>query len=244
MNTEEYACMRAVEDSHWWYGGLHALVTGAVARHLKAGAPVVDVGCGTGGMAARLPTGYPVTGLDLAPEAVAFCRERGMTRLAQADAGQLPVGEGVADGVLLLDVLYHMGVPDRAAVLREAYRILRPGGVVVLNVPAYQWLYSSHDVAVHTAHRFTRGEINGLLREAGFEIVQSTYWNSLLLPAIIACRVARKWLPERGSDLESDTPGWVNGVLGGLLAVERTLMPCCSLPAGLSIFVVARRPGQ
>lgn len=244
MNTEEYACMRAVEDSHWWYGGLHALVTRAIARHLKAGAPVVDVGCGTGGMAARLPTGYAVTGLDLAPEAVAFCKERGMTRLAQADAGHLPLAAVVAEGVLLLDVLYHTGVPDRAAVLREAHRILRPGGLVVLNVPAYQWLYSSHDVAVHTAHRFTRGEINGLLREAGLEVVESTYWNSLLLPAIVACRVVRKWLPERGSDLDPHTPSWVNGLLGGILAVERRVMCCCSWPAGLSIFVVARRPSQ
>lgn len=244
MNTEEYACMRAVEDTHWWYRGLHALVSRAVGRHLSSGAPVVDVGCGTGGMAARLESAYVITGVDLAPEAVAFCRERGMTRVAQADAGQLPLAGEVAEGVLLLDVLYHAGVPDRAAVLREAYRIVRPGGIVVLNVPAYQWLYSSHDVAVHTAHRFTRGEINGLLREVGFEIVQSSYWNSLLLPAIVACRVGRKWLPERGSDLDPHTPDWVNRVLGGLLAFERQVMACCAWPAGLSILVVARRPSQ
>ena len=163
-----------------------------------------------------------------------------MIRLARADAGHLPLSNEVADVALLLDVLYHSDVGDRLGVLEEVRRILRPGGLVLINVPAYQWLYSSHDVAVHTARRFTRGKINGLLREAGFEILSSSYWNSLLLPAIVALRMVRRWLPERGSDLNPDTPGWVNRLLGAVLRVERRWMAWGTLPAGLSIFVVAQ----
>ncbi len=242
MNTEEYGCMRAVEDSHWWYGALHALVLDACHRHAPREAALVDVGCGTGGMAVRLDAAYRVTGLDLSAEALAFCKVRGMARIAQADAGHLPLADAGVDGALLLDVLYHSAVDDRAGVLEEMRRILRPGGLVIINVPAYQWLYSSHDVAVHTAHRFTRSEINGLLLDVGFEILSSSYWNSLLLPVIVAVRLMLRWLPDRGSDLNPDTPGWVNRTLGAVLRLERRWMAWGSLPAGLSIFVVARTP--
>jgi SAM-dependent methyltransferase len=242
VNTEEYGCMRTVEDSHWWYGGLHALVLDACERHAPKPALVADIGCGTGGMAAQLDPALRVIGLDLAQEALVFCQERGMDQLARADAGHLPLSDDAADVALLLDVLYHSDVANRGQVLEEVGRILRPGGLMLINVPAYQWLYSSHDVAVHTARRFTRGEINGLLREAGFEIVSSSYWNSLLLPAIVAFRLVLRWLPDRGSDLNPDTPRWVNRLLGAVLRVERRWMRLASLPAGLSIFVVARAP--
>lgn len=240
MKQEEYACMRAVEDRHWWYAGLHALVLDALRRHGAPGGVVADIGCGTGGMSAKLDT-HPVAGIDLSPEALRISAERGLRRLARADAVHLPLADNVADIALLLDLLYHSAVTDRVGVLKEAYRILRPGGVVLVNVPAYQWLYSSHDVAVHTAHRFTRREINSLLREAGFEMVRSSYWNTVLLPAIVACRLVLRWLPDRGSDLNPNTPGWVNSVLGGVLCAERGVMRVAGLPAGLSIFVVARK---
>ena len=242
MKPEEYACMRAVEDNHWWYRALHRLVLDACARYAPEKAHIVDVGCGTGGMAAHLMENHRVTGLDIAPEAVVFCQQRGMGRLVRADAGRLPVDDGVADVVLLLDVLYHSQVPDRAGVLAEARRIAKPGGIIIINVPAYQWLYSSHDVAVHTAHRFTRGEINRLVKGADLEIATSTYWNSLLLPAIVACRMVFRFLPDRGSDLDPDTPAWINNTLGALMALERSWMNVSNLPAGVSIFIVGRVP--
>jgi ubiquinone/menaquinone biosynthesis C-methylase UbiE len=242
VNTEEYGCMRTVEDTHWWYRGLHTLVIDAVNRWGAENGQIADVGCGTGGMAAKLTDKFVVTGLDYSPEALAFCRERDMERVARADAANIPLADDSVDIVLLLDVLYHGGVPDRGKVLQEAKRILRPGGVIIINVPAYQWLYSSHDVAVHTAHRFTRGEMNTLLKDAGFKILSSSYWNSVLLPAIVACRLVLRWLPERGSDLNPNIPGWINRTLGLILKIERRCIRSVQLPAGLSIFSVAQMP--
>ncbi len=243
MNTEEYACMRAVEDAHWWYRGLHTLALQALARHAPTASRIVDIGCGTGGMAARLPSGLLGAALDFNPGALAFCRERGIGPLLRGDASVLPFADATFDIALLLDVLYHKNVGEPDRVLREVRRVLVPGGAVVINVPAYQWLYSSHDVAVQTGRRFTRGQINGLLREAGFDVIESSYWNTALFPAICAVRLLRRWIPPGTSDVKAGNP-IINRLLGGLLALERACMRCCSLPFGVSVFVVARRRAE
>ncbi|MBL7645799.1 MAG: class I SAM-dependent methyltransferase [Candidatus Hydrogenedentes bacterium] len=239
MNTEEYACMRAVEDAHWWYRGLHTLVLHALARHAPSASRIVDIGCGTGGMASRLFGKRLVAALDFNPDALTFCRARGIVPLVRGDGTSLPIATGCADVALVLDVLYHKNVADPGRVLSELRRVLTPGGVVVINVPAYQWLYSSHDVAVQTGRRFTRGQINGLLREAGFDVVESTYWNTALFPAICAVRLLRRWVPPGTSDVKAGNL-IINRLLGALLAVERACMRWRPLPFGVSVFVVAR----
>lgn len=239
VNTEEYACMRAVEDTHWWYQGLHALVLRAIARHCPVAARIGDIGCGTGGMAVRLPGRQLVAALDFNLGALTICRERGIGPLLRGDASALPFADAAFDAALMLDVLYHKNVGEPDRVLREIRRVLSPGGVVIINVPAYQWLYSSHDVAVQTGRRFTRGQINRLLREAGFEVVESSYWNTALFPAICAVRLVRRWIPPGASDVKAGSP-LVNGLLGALLALERACTQIIPLPFGVSIFVVAR----
>jgi SAM-dependent methyltransferase len=239
VNTEEYACMRAVEDAHWWYRGLHTLVLQALARHAPTAARIVDIGCGTGGMGSRLSGKRLVAALDFNPDALTFCRARGIVPLVRGDGTSLPIATGCADVALVLDVLYHKNVAEPGRVLSELRRVLAPGGVVVINVPAYQWLYSSHDVAVQTGRRFTRGQINGLLSEAGFDVIKSSYWNTALFPAICAVRLLRRWVPPGTSDVKEGNPT-INRLLGALLAMERACMRCCSLPFGVSVFVVAR----
>lgn len=239
VNTEEYACMRAVEDTHWWYRGLHTLAGRALKHHGPKAPRIVDIGCGTGGMAARLPDEFLIAALDYDAGALTFCAERGIGPLLRGDASALPFAESCFDVALMLDVLYHKNVAEPAQVLREVRRVLAPGGVVVINVPAYRWLYSSHDVAVQTGRRFTRGEITRMLREAGFEVVQSSYWNTALFPAVCAVRLLRRWIPPGTSDVKAGS-AMVNRVLGGVLALERACMRCTSLPFGVSVFVVAR----
>ena len=240
MNSEEYGCMRAVEDSHWWYRGLHALVLRTLDRHGSSKTRIVDIGCGTGGMAAQLNPNMLKAALDFNPDALGYCRSRGIRRMLRGDASTLPFADGSADAALILDVLYHKHITEPLAVLREVRRVLMPGGIVVINVPAYQWLYSSHDVAVHTGRRFTRGGINGLLRDAGFQVLESSYWNTALFPAICAVRLLRRWAPPGTSDVKAGSP-LVNKVLGALLALERACMALFPLPFGVSIFVVAIR---
>ncbi len=245
MNPVEYETMFRVEDTHWWYQNLHALLETALQRFLAPAANpacLLDIGCGTGAALQRLQPLGTAHGLDISTEAIACCRRRGLDRLCRASALDLPYATGSFDAAVLFDVFCHRQVPDAMLPLREAHRVLRPGGVAIANVPAYQWLYSSHDEAVHTARRFTRKEVLALLREAGFEIAYASHWNTLLFPPIVAVRLARRWLAPAESDLEGARDGLVNKLLNALLGCERRLMQRTPLPFGLSIFVVARKP--
>ncbi|HOV75407.1 MAG TPA: class I SAM-dependent methyltransferase [Candidatus Hydrogenedentes bacterium] len=244
MNREEYAIMFATEDRHWWYAGLRAMLDGAWRRHLCIRNPLVlDAGCGTGatlqwiaGRTSRQPVGF-----DISPDAMRFCRQRGLAGLVQASVLAMPFSEAEFDAVVSLDVLYHRNVPDRMRALAAIFSALKPGGFLILNLPAYGWLRSSHDEAVHTAHRFTRGECVEMLRAAGFEVLQATYWNTLLFPAIVATRLWRKMRPPADSDLAP--PGaMANRLFGAVLGIERKMAGLFPLPFGLSVFTVARKP--
>jgi SAM-dependent methyltransferase len=143
--------------------------------------------------------------------------------------------------VISCDVLCHAGVTDKRAALRELTRVLKPGGLLMLNLPAYPWLLSSHDLAVHNDRRFTRGEVLGLLREQALTPLRATYWNSLLFLPIAMIRCWRKFRPAKHSDLDDETSPWINNCLSALLAMEGALIRLMPLPLGLSIFFVGRR---
>ena len=135
-------------------------------------------------------------------------------------------------------------VADPAQALREACRILKPGGVLLLNLPAYEWLHSAHDEAVHTARRFTRKSVRQLVAQTPLELRWMSHWNSLLFPALILIRLLRKARPQRGSDLDTPLDGPLNTVLKTLLAMEQNLLLRQPLPFGLSIFAVLQRPAR
>ena len=241
MNREEYSIMARVEDAHWWYAGLRGMIRAHWARYGTEGSRILDVGCGTGANAQMLSKFGDVVGLDISPEALVFSRGRGLRDLERAGLPHLPHPDEAFDAALLMDVLYHRAVPHKAEALREVCRVLKPGGIVLINVPAYEWLRSSHDRAIHTDHRFTRGEMVVLLEEAGFEIERATYWNSILFPAVVAVRLLRKFSDAETSDLDGYTSGISGMLFGLLLKFERGLMRHFPLPLGTSIFVVARK---
>lgn len=239
MEPAEYDRMRAAESSHWWYRGLRALVR----QHLPANASrVLDAGCGTGAQLADLGARQGI-GIDAAPLALAHCRARGLTALAQASVAALPFADNCFDAVVSLDVLYHRAVGDPVVALREYRRVLRPGGVLILNVPAYAWLHSRHDEAIHTGRRFTRGALVRLVQDAGLEIRRATYWNTVLFPAIATLRLVGKARAQSRSDLEVP-PGPAQQRIGsGALAIERRLLRRMDFPFGLSVFVLASKAG-
>lgn len=241
MNVEEYALMAKVEDRHWWYAGLrrHIALVWRRFGHGQAGR-ALDVGCGTGANMASLPAALVATGVDLSPHALEHCRHRELPRLAQADARQLPFPDGHFDFALLMDVLYHREVPDKVGTLRELGRVLKPSGLLCLNVPAYQWLYSSHDRIIHTDRRFVRGEIVSMLHEAGFDCLWATYWNTALFPPIVLVRLWRKLFPLEGSDLTDEPSAIMSRIFGLALTLERAALRIMPLPFGLSILAVAR----
>ena len=242
MKIDEYETMFRVEDRHWWYVGLRGMMTECWRRHMTAEHPrILDAGCGTGAnLAAAAHRGEPV-GIDLAPLAVQCCRERGLTRTAAASTVALPFPSGQFDMVLSMDVIQHEAIADKEAPLREIHRVLKPRGLVLVNLPAYQWLHSSHDVAVQQDRRFTKRELEGMLEANGFELAEMTYWNTLLFVPAAAVRLWRKRRPPEGSDLVNEPGRVANAVFGALLALERRLIQTVPLPFGLSIFAAARK---
>ena len=241
MNRDEYEIMRRVEDTHWWYGALRARLLDVWRAYVPKGAHVLDAGCGTGAnLAALAPLAHTV-GIDYAREAVSFCRELGQARTSVASIVSLPFQDNAFDAVLSFDVLCHRSIENKEATLGELLRVTNSGGILVLNLPAFQWLYSSHDIAVHTNKRFTRGEMKEMAQRQGADVVRIGYWNSLLFPLLASIRLWRKRQPLASSDLDGASGQSLGPVFGALLAIERVLGFVIPWPAGLSVLVVLRK---
>lgn len=198
MNRAEYAAMFHVEDTLWWYVGMRAVVRSLVGARLDEAVRVLDAGCGTGGTLAwwhgrSLPKSERVgAGIDLSRDALSFGARRGLTCLSRASVSDLPFADGAFDGVLSLDVIYHLDVADDRRALSEIARVVRPGGWACVRVPAFNTLRSAHDVAVHTRQRYRLSELVDRVAHAGLVVDRATYANALLFPAAIASRIARR----------------------------------------------------
>src|SRR5438067_3251045 len=158
MERAEYATMFRVEDTHWLYGALHRLIFQALDAELPDWRKknVLDVGCGTGAILKQLGNPEKNVGIDLAPEAILFCRQRGLNNVRQGDIHALPFADASFDAVICSSVLYHEWVIDFEGAVREMHRVLRPSGVLLINVAAFLFLHRAHDEAVSSALRFRR----------------------------------------------------------------------------------------
>lgn len=248
MNTAEYHKLAQLEDRHWYFLSLHRHIGRALDQALPAGesrpARLLDAGCGTGGLIRRIAPRRPAwqwSAVDLSPLAceLATARAGRLASIAQASATGLPFPADSFDAVVSADVLAH--VDDDARALAEAFRVLKPGGVAVVNVPAYPWLWSYHDEQVQARRRYTARGLGELLAAAGFRGIQSTHWNALLFPAIWARRKLLR--PSAGG---SDVgPVWppLNLALRALMRLEHAWVDGGGRWAwGSSILVTARKP--
>lgn len=226
----------------WYYRALHRHVVrsvepGSLTTKLNA----LDAGCGTGGLLRRLSEAYPawrLTGLDFSPVACELARERTCGDVVQGSVAALPFADATFDVVVSCDVLCQVSDPAGAA--REIHRCLKPGGVAVLTMPAYQWMYSYHDREVANLRRYSRGEVNALLLATGLRPVASTYWNMLPFPLVV---IRRKILPpaESGSDVKL-FPAALEAVFNGMMALEHGWLALGGrLPFGNSVLTVARK---
>ena len=243
MERREYERLAAVEERGWWFRGLHAnLIRAWRGRAAPANdAILLDAGCGTGGLLTRLREVAPSArryGLEFDPGAAETARGKSGAALIVGSVLAPPLAPQSCDAIFSADVLCHRGV-EPAAALAALAPCLKPRGLLLLNLPAYRWLFSGHDRAVDNVRRFGAGEIRALLRAAGFVEIRIDYWNSLLFPLMLAQR-----LIHRGA--KSDVallPPLVERLFGAILRCELALAACgLRLPFGGSILATAVKP--
>ncbi len=245
MNPFEYQLMFQVEDRHWWYQGMASISRAFLNRWYLPGGnlEILDAGCGTGASMAGFLAEYGrVTGADISACALGFCQQRALPNLTQASIMHLPFADHAFDVVTSFDVLSDGAVPNDLSPIKEFFRVLIPGGRVLLRLPAYPWPRGRHDQAVLTVRRYTVRTARSLLEQAGFYVEHVSYANTLLFPLIVLKRFSEHLLPPRNqaSDLQFN-PGSFNALLKSLLSLEAGPAASRGLPFGVSLFILGRR---
>lgn len=238
--------MYHVETRHWWYRGMEAITRATLERWCGASAPltILDAGCGTGAAMSTFLADYgQVTGVDIHPLALVYCRKRGLARIASASVLDLPFASAQFDLVTSFDVLYEKAVYSDLDALREFVRVLHPGGRLLLRLPAYDWLRGRHDEAVHTNRRYTAKQVARLFKESGLTVEHISYANTFLFPLALLKRLSERLLPagKESSDLALNV-GPFNNILQKIIASEAPLVTRVGLPFGLSVIAVGRKP--
>lgn len=243
MAVDAIEAMAKVERDHWWFRAKHRLVLDELRRRRVTGT-VVDVGAGTGGLLERLRLGgHLAVGMELDTVALAHARaNQPRLPLARSFAEAVPVRNGGAGAVTALDVLEHLD--DDVLALRELGRVVGPGGLVLVAVPAYQWAWSDHDIRLGHRRRYSRPQLTAVAQQAGLDVLRCTHFHSWLTP--IAWLVRRTPLGRLAGDNSAEEASfgsaWINRALQLVTDVERTWLARQDLPVGLSILLVGRVP--
>ena len=249
MQPREYDIMYNLETGYWWHTGMIAIMDQVLGPTLEPGSKLLDIGCGTGAKMQMLARRCDVWGIDMHPRAIELCESRGLTNLSIADATALPFDDGGFTHAICCDVLQNLD--DDSAGVREAYRVLGPGGYYYVAEQAYPILRSQHDLSQGAFRRYTRSRLRNLMGEAGFDIERMTSVNTVLFPLMAAVRLVNKVLHPpskiKSEDSRSDLrplPGPLNYALWSILEAERAVLKKHDLPFGFTILTLARKPGN
>ena len=235
-----YVAVHIEEDrSHWWFRGRLAVIRASLRRALPARrVRLLELGCGSGNVLAALGEFGEAVGMDAHEDLTAAARAAGLDVRFGHLPDDLGVPPGWAEVVLLLDVIEH--VDDDVAALRAARAAVGEGGLLVVTVPAYQWLWSGHDEVLGHRRRYTAAGLRAAVERAGFEVLRVSYFNTLLFPLLAAVRGWKRLRGDRGHDLRRPTAP-LNRLLEGVFAFERHLVPRLPLPFGASLLLIGRR---
>ena len=238
----------AAEEDHYWFRGRRRIVGDAIrALPLPAGSELLDAGCGGGRNLVELARFGDVSAIEPSPPSFEKASGRGIGRVLRASLEEMPFPDESFDLITCLDVIEH--VQDDLAGLATLRRVVRPGGFLIVTVPAYRWLWSEHDRVNHHYRRYDRRSLSRVAAAAGWAPLRSTYFNSLLLPAAAAYglleRLGVRKLSRPTAKFLTATPSWLNRALEVPLAVEAALLRAgLSIPAGLSLLTVFRAGGR
>jgi ubiquinone/menaquinone biosynthesis C-methylase UbiE len=235
------------EREHFWFHGFRRFVRpllAQAARDVEGRIPwILDCGCGTGNNLQMIRQYGRAYGIDLTYSGLAYARGHRERLIAQASATALPFPDRVFDIVTSFDVIYALDDAGAATALKEMYRVMRPGGYLVLNVAALPLLRGNHSVLGGEVQRYTRRSLRRHFEQAGFSVKRLTYTNASILPLVAGVRFGQRLFGHRESTREISVPaGPVNTALTALLAVEAAIVRRVDMPIGSSLLGLAARP--
>ena len=245
MNIEYEIKYHQIEENYWWFQARRDMVFRLVQdMQLSHDAAILEIGCSGGPLLQRLRgTGYThLTGIDVSETGIAVAQQRGVPNVSCMDGAHLTFPDASFDLVVASDVLEH--IEDEAQALREWVRVLRPGGHLLVFVPAFQFLWGKHDVVNQHFRRYTAAQLAARMREAGLQVRRRSYWNVSLFFPTAAVRLFKRLLPNDDKPAKDDlfaAPPLLNTLLSGVIAAENRLLQAVNAPVGVSVFAVASK---
>jgi len=243
MNIEYEIKYHQIEENYWWFQARRDMVFRLIEDlKLPHSASILEIGCSGGPLLQRLrSTGYSdLTGIDVSAKGIAVAQQRGISNVSCMDGASLDFPDSSFDLVVASDVLEH--IEDEAQALREWTRVLRPGGQLLIFVPAFQFLWGKHDEVNRHFRRYTAAQLAASMQSAGLRIRRRSYWNVGLFFPTAAVRLLKRLLPEDKKPVKDDffaTPPLLNSLLSGFIRAENRLLQALNAPVGVSVFIVA-----
>jgi SAM-dependent methyltransferase len=243
METHSYADMAALQATNWWYVARRELIESLIESSGRSFGRVLDYGCGPGSNAKALSDGTrELIALDASEEALERAKATGAyAQLLHSTDETIPFPDTSVDLILAADVIEHV---DDVKALREMYRTLKPGGFLIVTVPAHRWLWNWNDDYSHHLRRYEHNELEQRLTNAGFLVRKISSWNfSLVLPVwLVSVSQRFRKKPERLENNLNALPSWINGLLLALMRIENWIFLRTGLPVGVSLVAVVERP--
>lgn len=242
MDTREYKNIYEHEATHFYYVGYHNILLSLLEKYLpkKGDLKILDAGCGTGLFTKKLGKFGDVIGVDASAEALKFARKRGI-KVKKALITKLPFKDNTFDLIVSNDVICHKSIKSDQKAINELSRVLAPGGLLLLKLPAFNWLKGAHDARVFTKKRYGKNDVQKMLWAAGHLPVKSSFAGSFLVPVVILKNAVDRTTGKHSDSSVASVWQPLNKFLISLFNIERVIISFLNIPVGITIITVSRK---